>query len=119
MPRQGVRTVMANPITPRLAAATKLADEMVEAVLDFEAPLAEADMRANAPWNDVTGNARQGLFAQSYRAGGERGIVLYHTMPYGIYLETRWSGRFRVIVPALQRCGRSTMRSLRKIMRMI
>lgn len=113
----GYKVVMDNPMTVRLAAATQAVEDVVDQVLEFEAVNAQNDMRDNAPWNDVTGNARQGLFAQQYAFGGEHGMILYHTVPYGIFLETRWSGRYRIIVPVMQRTGKEVMRTLRSVMR--
>jgi len=47
----------------------------------------EAAMKAGAPWNDRTGNARQGLFGQAEISGAAATITLGHTVSYGPYLE--------------------------------
>lgn len=73
-------------------------------------------MRKNAPWTDRTANARQGLFAQSFSDSDQFVIVMYHTMPYGIWLEVRNSGRFKIIEPAIQQTGRDVMNSISKIL---
>lgn len=96
-------------------------DVAIGKVMQYEANEAQNYMRDAAPWNDQTGNARQGLFARagkegSILTGGKHFIVLYHTMPYGIFLEVRWSGKYQIIVPATQQTGRNVMQSLNKVM---
>lgn len=74
-------------------------------------------MRVNAPWTDRTSNARNGLFGKAmHEKGISHTIVLYHTMPYGVFLETRNSGKYAVIVPTLQTMGPRTMNLLRTIL---
>lgn len=64
----------------------------------------ETWMKHNAPWQDRTTNARNGLFAKASK--GTKNlfrIVLAHTVDYGIYLEegTRNMHPYPVIQPAL------------------
>lgn len=59
-------------------------------------------MRSNAPWTDRTGNARNGLSGKTIVATNEVVVVFYHSVPYGIYLEVKQSGRYQVILPAIQ-----------------
>lgn len=66
------------------------------------APQSEAWMRSKAPWNDQTGNARNGLRSQVQVSTNSVAIILSHSVPYGIWLEVRWSGRYAVIGPAIQ-----------------
>ena len=78
---------------PRLDAGVSLAFDAMQAK-------AESYARANAPWTDRTGNARAGLSATHVSEAMVRHtLVVYHTMPYGIYLEVRWSGRYAIIGP--------------------
>ena len=65
----------------------------------------EAYMRSNAPWNDVTGNARSGLTGE-VEAGSKGATVYYfHQVPYGIWLEIANSGKYQIILPTVQRMG--------------
>lgn len=75
------------------------------AAANYTAPLAEAHMKATAPWTDRTGAARSGLNAEVVVSSNKVAIVLYHSVPYGVYLETRWGGRFAVIQPTLAVMG--------------
>lgn len=92
---------------------------MVDKVLDYEANAAQNFMRDNAPWTDQTANARQGLFAKSGSDASKRFIVLYHTMPYGIWLEVKQSGKYKIIMPATEEAGRQVMSSLKKILAVV
>ena len=92
-------------------------DDAVMSVLWFKAPQIEAHMKTNAPWTDQTGNARQGLRAEAYDAGGStKGIVLYHQVPYGIWLEVKNSGQYAIILPTIEVMGPEVMKSLENIL---
>ena len=95
----------------KLQAAPAKADRALIAIMAFHAPQATAWMRSNAPWRDQTGNARNGLFSQPFSNKPNYGIILAHRVPYGIWLEVRWSGRYAVIGPAVQTQGPEVMRS--------
>lgn len=80
----------------------KLMQEVM-AKFEYFAPQIEADMKTQAPWTDRTGNARNGLAARAFRSADTMGIVLYHQVPYGIWLELANGGRYAVIGPAIDR----------------
>jgi hypothetical protein len=63
----------------------------------------EAWMKSSAKWRDQTGNARNGLGGQSVVTTNKVATVFYHTVPYGIWLEVRWDGKYAVIGPAVER----------------
>jgi hypothetical protein len=88
----------------------------VMSVLQYKAPAVENYMKTNAPWQDQTGNARQGLRAEAFDEGSNMGIVLYHQAPYGIWLEIKNSGEYAIIDPTLQVMGPEVMRSLENIL---
>lgn len=116
---------------PGLKAFGPKADAAIDGVMQYEANEAQNDMRTHAPWTDRTSNARGGLFA---RAGSEdsgpgrdaagrftsgkatKFIVLYHTMPYGIWLELKNEGRFAIIVPTIQSNGPKVMKSIDRVL---
>lgn len=100
-----------------LANGNEKVNDAVMAVLEYKAPEVEAHMKQNAPWTDQTGNARQGLRAQAYDAGGDtKGIVLYHQVPYGIWLEVKHSGEYAIILPTIEVMGPEVMKSLENIL---
>lgn len=86
---------------------------MVDLHMQYWAPRAEAYMKNNAPWTDQTGNARNGLAARAFRDGDNAGIVLYHQVPYGIWLEVKHDGEYAIIVPTIQTVGPQVMEDLR------
>lgn len=104
-------------ITPRLQAMPDKLDLALRAVMAFEAGRAQNIMRSDAPWTDQTGNARNGLFAQPFSDGNESGIELFHSVPYGIWLETRWSGRYAIIEPTVSKHGPEVMRTVSEVFR--
>lgn len=56
----------------------------------------------NAPWEDQTGAARQGLGVEVTKSFGEVVLSLYHTVDYGLWLEVIQNGRFATIMPTLE-----------------
>lgn len=83
------------------------------------APDVENYMKTNAPWTDQTGNARNGLTARPFQEGETVGIVLSHSVPYGIYLEAKWSGRYAIIQPTIDAMGPVVMRRYERLMERI
>jgi hypothetical protein len=78
----------------------------VRAIADRYAPEIEAWMKANAVWEDKTGNARQTLNADAENVTLDMvQIILAHGVDYGIYLELANAGRFAIIGPALDHFG--------------
>jgi hypothetical protein len=76
----------------------------------------EQYMKDNAPWTDRTGDARRGLAAQRVSQGLSNTIVLYHQVSYGIYLETRWDGKYAIIQPTIEAMGPDVMNRLEGIL---
>jgi hypothetical protein len=94
-------------------------DRMMRAALltaQSMSPEVENFMKTNAPWQDQTGNARNGLTARPYREGDEVGIVLSHSVFYGIFLESRFSGRYAIIQPTIDEMGPRVMRRYERLL---
>lgn len=106
----------AKTMTANIKGIPKRQARAVEAAFHYhKAPLLNY-ARQNAPWTDRTGNARNGLFTQVNTDGkGGVQLVLAHGVPYGIWLEVRWSGRFAIIAPAIQHEGPLLMKTIAKM----
>lgn len=76
-------------------------DNTIFQIAQFYAPQIEAWMKANAPWMDHTGNARQTLWAVADRDGRTVIIEFGYGVFYGKHLEYKNGGRFAIIDPAL------------------
>jgi hypothetical protein len=61
----------------------------------------EAWMKANAVWQDRTGNARATLFAEAIDFVDVVVILMSHGVEYSTFLELSHGGRFSVLTPAL------------------
>jgi hypothetical protein len=89
-------------LTPALKKLLPAVDAGVDLAFDVLRPRAEAYARSNAKWTDRTGNARNGLKAQHDKVPMvSHTLTVFHSMPYGIWLEVRWSGRYAIIGPTL------------------
>ena len=58
--------------------------------------------KANAPWQDRTGDARRGLDVGVESDGDSIILQLYHTVDYGLWLEVIENGQYAIIMPTLQ-----------------
>lgn len=98
-------------LTPALKGFDAAVDAGMDLAFDSMVPVAESYMRTNAPWRDRTGNARAGLKAiHQAQPMVQHSLILFHTMPYGIWLEVRWSGRYAIIAPSVRELGPDLMR---------
>jgi hypothetical protein len=100
-------------LTPGLEEFPDVLDRALSRSMDFFTPQVEGYARSNAPWTDRTGNARNGLRATTEHSPGSRhAIVLSHSVPYGIWLEVRWDGRYAAIEPTINAMGPQVMQSI-------
>lgn len=84
-------------------------DKQLMALMEYYAPQVENWMKDNAPWTDRTGNARNGLATRAFEDSSAKGLILYGQVPYQIWLEVRWSGKYGIIVPAMEEWGPRVM----------
>lgn len=99
-------------ITPFLAvAAISSRQGWEDTILDVGVE-ALAWAKANAPWDDRTGAARAGLDVDVDSSRNDITLTLFHTVDYGEWLETRWSGRYAIIMPTLEKFGPEIKRRL-------
>lgn len=94
----------------RMAALPLRLDRGLTAIMERGAGQVESHARSNAPWTDRTSNARNGLMARPYKVEGKHGIVLFHSVPYGIWLEIANSGTYAIILPTIEVKGPDVMR---------
>lgn len=116
MPKPGI-VITRDTLTPGLKSFPGNLKGRISTYMKAQAPRVQDSARRNAPWTDRTGNARNGLFAQ-YNGDltGDRHVIrLYHTMPYGIWLEIRWSGKYAIIVPTIQSEGQRILSGMTKL----
>lgn len=75
------------------------------AVAEFIGAKMQNYARANAPWQDRTGNARSGLFYQVVREAARKLVIVYlaHTVFYGKFLELSHGERYAIIWPTIEK----------------
>lgn len=73
-------------------------------------------MKSNAPWTDQTSNARNGLQTIPFHQGKTHGYHLAHGVPYGIFLEVRWDGRYGIIPQATREGGMMVMSLMTRLL---
>lgn len=88
----------------------------IVAAAHYTAPLAESFMKSEASWTDRTGNARNGLRARVVASSNKVAIVMYHSVPYGVWLEVRWGGKYSVILPAMAATGPLFIEAIKRLM---
>lgn len=103
-------------LSPNLVRFGPAVDSAVSETVDFFTPRVEGYARSNAPWTDQTGNARNGLFAVSgHTPEVEHHIDIAHSVPYGIWLEVRFSGKYAIILPTVKSQGSELMALLKTV----
>lgn len=101
---------------------SKTIQSAVYQVVKSWAPIIEAWMKNNAPWEDLTGDARRGLTAKAHLVFNQYVIIrLANSVEYGTYLEgfnpkTNSSmvnaGQWSIIEPALDYFGPKIMKDI-------
>lgn len=105
-----------NTLTPGIRAIPRYVDHVTSTTLKYHEPQMENYAKLNAPWTDQTTNARNGLIARSGRERRTHYVVLAHQVPYGIWLEVRWQGKYAIIMPTIEVFGPKIMSTLNKIL---
>lgn len=113
---QGSFRWKSDTLTKNMKSFPKKWDRAVIAAVEFTATRGEAYMRTNARWRDQTSNARTGLHTVPTHEGKQHRILFAHSMNYGIWLETRFSGRYAIIMPSVLKNGQDLMRVLSKLL---
>lgn len=79
----------------------------------------EAHMKQHAPWQDRTGNARNGLTAVATmtRQGSTTRITIDmgHSVDYGVFLEKANAGRYAIVDPTADAFGPEIQRQVKRI----
>lgn len=110
--------IVSDTLTPNLKALPEKIEAAVATAVDYSATRAEAYAKTNAPWTDRTGNARGGLFTAPFHDfGNNHGYDVAHSVPYGIWLEVRFEGRYAIIEPTVQAMGPELMGMVASILR--
>jgi hypothetical protein len=115
---QGMIKILWNDqsIVQGIANGEERVNRALMAVMQYNAPKCEAFMKTNANWTDQTGNARNGLRAEAFVDGNNYGIYLFHSVPYGIWLEVKFSGRYSIITPTIETMGPQVMASCQRML---
>jgi hypothetical protein len=96
----------------RLRTFNARADRFLTAAIGYHATRAQSYARSNARWTDRTGNARNGLFAKAERDAPKYRIVIGGSVPYQVWLEVRFSGRYAILRPTVDHEAPELMRTV-------
>lgn len=92
-------------------------DRAIQGVCRYWDGPIETAMKEGAPWTDRTTNARNGLTATHVKAEtNKHWILCFHTVEYGIYLETSNDAKYAIIMPTIRSFAPRVMGTLTKIM---
>ena len=103
-------------ITPKLAKADTRAKAFLFTAAKYHARRGQTYARENAPWKDRTSNARNGLVGQGFKDRNIFGFVIAGTVTYQPFLETRFSGRYAIILPTLKHEGPEFMKTASRML---
>ncbi len=97
----------------------KWAKDRLEGIAAFNVATAsrsQSKARTEARWQNITGNARQGLTGQSYIQPPKMFIALFHKVIYGKYLELANDGKFAIIEQTLNGIRNDWFKGIRRLM---
>lgn len=99
--------IWVDTIGPHLDIMAATMAARIEAAMQEGAQEIQDYAQNNAPWEDRTGAARDGLTAEVDFDwdSGDFVITLYHSVDYGLWLELIQDGRFAIIMPTLEAIG--------------
>jgi hypothetical protein len=104
-------------LAPSLRRLMPTLDRGVYQIMRFHQPRITAQAKTAAPWEDQTGNARNGLNAAVDRpARYVVALTLYGSVKYQIWLEVRFAGKYAVIMPTIRMYGPIVMTSFNKLL---
>ena len=77
--------------------------------------------KTNAPWTDRSGNARAGLTCtpRSEDGGNAFELIMAGSMFYQIFLETRFSGKYAILMPTVLAMGKVLMKRIERRLEII
>lgn len=116
MPRGGRVVWTSDSLTHGLRWFKANVEDQLSGELDTFADEVEAYMKEEAPWEDRTGDARDGLSATRYQNGDVQGLLLAHGVEYGVFLEFKFGGRDAIIIPTLEIMGPEMMNRTRGLL---
>lgn len=75
----------------------------IEQVALYWGPVMETAAKQDAVWTDRTANARQSLHYEVVPQLSQDIVELYlaHGVEYGVYLETRFAGKYQILWPTI------------------
>lgn len=107
-------------IASKLGGATQKAHFYLSRTTEYYSFHAETYAKSKAPWTDRTGNARSGLSSawSGYlnSSGARFEIDIFHRVPYGIWLEVKYNGKFSIINKTVQIEGNKFFKTANQVM---
>lgn len=113
-------TWTSDTLTANFSQASNRAVQYLARTTEYYSLRSETFAKSKAKWTDRTGNAR-GSLAGTYTASIGRDsarfeITIAHGMPYGIWLELRWNGKFSIINKTVENQGKAFFDTANKVM---
>lgn len=92
-----------NSLEPNLKKLPAVLEKNLYQVMRYHEPQLRAVARHDAPWKDRTTNARSGqdVVVRVPRPWVYE-LVLFGKVPYQLWLEIRWSGKYANIMPSIR-----------------
>jgi hypothetical protein len=123
MARQAMSIRWEIPPSELAKAIEKYGDKFMKALYAFAQRSGieiQNEMRIFAPWTDRTGQARGNLFGIAERPRHKKWLVriyAFQGVPYGVFLELRYGGRYAIIMPTLQRLGPQIIKDVQGLLK--
>lgn len=84
---------------------------------DTEVKRMEAEAKTNAPWMDITGNARNSIQGNFNWQGTKAAMQLSGNMEYFVYLELAKEKRYAILKPTIDKNASRILSSFQKLVK--
>ena len=120
MASKGGLTWTSDTLTANFSQASNRAVQYLARTTEYYSFRSETYAKSKAKWTDRTGNAR-GSLSGTYEANISSNsarfeITISHGMPYGIWLELRWNGKFAIINKTVENQGKAFFDTANRVM---
>lgn len=104
----------------KLGRATQKAHVYLSKTTEYYSLRADTYAKGKAPWTDRSGNARSGLSTlyrgELSKTSARFEIDVFHRVPYGIWLELKYNGKWSIINRTISVEGRRYFKAANAVM---
>lgn len=107
--------INADKLIDGLTDLKKMADSRVRVYAEVAAKDLEGYIKANRPWTDRTGQARQRMTGYVQKVSNGYRIVIAHGVDYGLWLELANEKKYAILEPTIRLKGPDIVKGMKDL----